>query len=75
MSTRLQTIENTQDDAGCSLPASACYALPPVLDACCGSRMMWFNKSDPRAMGALSASSPVRNLAEAARINLEGVGA
>jgi len=24
--------------------------LPPVLDACCGSRMFWFNKKDPRAM-------------------------
>lgn len=24
--------------------------LPPVLDACCGSRMFWFNKSDPRAL-------------------------
>jgi SAM-dependent methyltransferase len=22
----------------------------PVLDACCGSRMFWFNKSDPRAV-------------------------
>lgn len=24
--------------------------LPPVLDACCGSRMMWFNKADSRAL-------------------------
>jgi len=24
--------------------------LPPVLDACCGSRMFWFNKADPRAV-------------------------
>ena len=23
---------------------------PPVLDPCCGSRMMWFDKSDPRAV-------------------------
>ena len=23
---------------------------PPVLDPCCGSRMMWFDKSDPRAL-------------------------
>lgn len=22
----------------------------PVLDVCCGSRMMWFNKKDPRAL-------------------------
>lgn len=24
--------------------------LPPVLDACCGPKGFWFNKSDPRAM-------------------------
>lgn len=24
--------------------------LPLVLDACCGSRMMWFDKADPRAL-------------------------
>jgi len=24
--------------------------LPPVLDACCGSRMFWFNRKDPRAV-------------------------
>jgi len=24
--------------------------LPPVLDACCGSRMFWFDKKDPRAV-------------------------
>lgn len=24
--------------------------LPPVLDATCGGRMMWFNKADPRAI-------------------------
>lgn len=24
--------------------------LPPVLDACCGSRMFWFDKADPRAL-------------------------
>lgn len=23
--------------------------LPPVLDACCGSRMFWFNRTDERA--------------------------
>ena len=25
-------------------------AFPPVLDACCGARMFWFNKRDPRAV-------------------------
>lgn len=24
-------------------------SLPPILDACCGSRMFWFDKADPRA--------------------------
>lgn len=24
--------------------------LPPVLDVCCGSRMFWFNRADPRAL-------------------------
>lgn len=24
--------------------------LPPVLDACCGSRMFWFDREDPRAV-------------------------
>lgn len=24
--------------------------LPPVLDACCGGRMFWFDKQDPRAL-------------------------
>lgn len=24
--------------------------LPPVLDACCGSRMMWFDRTDARAL-------------------------
>lgn len=28
--------------------ATICY--PPVLDACCGSRMMWFDRSDDRAV-------------------------
>ncbi len=28
--------------------ALGCY--PPVLDACCGSRMMWLDKSDSRTM-------------------------
>lgn len=26
--------------------------LPPVLDACCGSRMFWFESADPRAIFA-----------------------
>lgn len=30
--------------------AGLCSALPSVLDACCGSRMFWFDKADPRAI-------------------------
>lgn len=33
----------TVDPPGCS-------AFPPVLDACCGSRMFWFDKHDERAV-------------------------
>ena len=24
--------------------------MPPILDPCCGSRMMWFNKQDQRCL-------------------------
>lgn len=35
----------------CSLPSSSgISSLPPVLDACCGSRMMWMDKADDRAL-------------------------
>jgi ubiquinone/menaquinone biosynthesis C-methylase UbiE len=38
-------------EAGRLLGAAPCSAsLPPVLDACCGGRMMWFNKSNPLAL-------------------------
>ena len=30
--------------------SSALVRLPPVLDACCGPRMMWFNPKDERAL-------------------------
>ena len=33
-----------------ALPRTPCYALRPVLDVCCGSRMMWFDKRDSRAV-------------------------
>ena len=32
------------------LPPLSCSALPPVLDACCGPRMMWFDRTDGRAL-------------------------
>ena len=50
MTAPLQTLESPQDVAGQSLAASPCSAFPPVLDACCGSRMFWFDKEDDRAL-------------------------
>jgi SAM-dependent methyltransferase len=33
-----------------AVPSTALFgSLPPVLDMCCGPRMMWFDKRDPRA--------------------------
>lgn len=32
------------------LVSSSSSAYPPVLDACCGSRMFWFDRKDPRAL-------------------------
>ena len=50
MTARQETLDFTQTAAGQSLGAMPCSPLPPVLDACCGSRMFWFNKADPRAL-------------------------
>ena len=37
--------------APCSLPSSSgISSLPTVLDMCCGPRMMWFDKQDPRTI-------------------------
>lgn len=33
-----------------SLPQILDVCLPPVLDACCGSRMFWFDRADKRAI-------------------------
>lgn len=38
-------MKNANSAAPCS---TGCY--PPVLDACCGSRMFWFDKADRRAL-------------------------
>jgi SAM-dependent methyltransferase len=40
--------ETTSPPSGLASPS--CYALPPVLDACCGGRMMWFDREDSRAL-------------------------
>ena len=39
-----------QQDHGPALAAAVGCALPPVLDACCGSRMFWFDRADERAI-------------------------
>ena len=47
------TTEKAQDSAEPMRAASALSAglgFPPVLDACCGSRMFWFDKQDGRAL-------------------------
>jgi hypothetical protein len=31
-------------------PVERLVMLPPVLDVCCGGRMMWFNPADDRGM-------------------------
>ena len=36
--------------AGISSPPPSGSAFPPVLDACCGSRMFWFDRKDSRAV-------------------------
>lgn len=50
MTARPETLNPPQTAAGQSLGAMPCSALPPVLDACCGSRMFWFDKRDPRGL-------------------------
>jgi ubiquinone/menaquinone biosynthesis C-methylase UbiE len=45
----MKTLE-LETDAMARLAASDCSAFPPVLDACCGRRMFWFDKRDPRAV-------------------------
>jgi len=49
MDTAPQTLE-IKEDAPAVFHAPSCSALPPVLDACCGARMMWYNKADRRAI-------------------------
>ena len=44
MTTELQTT------CGAAVRSSDLLGFPPVLDACCGSRMFWFDKQDGRAL-------------------------
>lgn len=51
-------------DAQAAFSPSNCSAsLPPVLDACCGSRMLWFDAQDKRAlfMDARAGEYPIPN--------------
>ena len=51
MTAPLKPNESPDSLAGQSLGAAPCYAsLPPVLDACCGPRFMWFDANDSRAL-------------------------
>ena len=50
MTARQETLDFTQTAAGQSLGAMPGSPLPPVLDACCGSRMFWYDKQDSRAL-------------------------
>lgn len=50
MDAALQTPELTQPAAAAFHAAPGSASWPPVLDACCGSRMMWFNPRDARAL-------------------------
>jgi SAM-dependent methyltransferase len=45
-----KTSDQTAEDTSHSCPAICSASTPPVLDACCGSRMFWFNKQNPRAL-------------------------
>lgn len=45
--TVLQPSPSCKAGAGC---VERLVGLPPVLDACCGSRMMWFDANDARAL-------------------------
>lgn len=49
MTTLSQTPELTDQAPSVGIGSDA-LVLPPVLDACCGSRMFWFDRKDPRAL-------------------------
>lgn len=40
----------TELDGGASVSTAGLGFMRPVLDACCGSRMFWFDRSDTRAL-------------------------
>lgn len=43
-------MNNTRDSIPPFGAATGSASFPPVLDACCGSRMFWFDKADDRAL-------------------------
>lgn len=46
----IEAVEWTGKNLNGEYPPLSGSAFPPVLDACCGTRMMWFNKVDPRCL-------------------------
>lgn len=46
----LPLASETEKRGGCSSPSLCSASLPDVLDACCGSRMFWYDKQDSRAL-------------------------
>ena len=51
MKTTLPTPTATRQPEGAvGIACSDLLGFPPVLDACCGSRMFWYDKKDSRAM-------------------------
>ena len=44
------TLTSEKLPAGQGFHAASCSSLPPVLDACCSTRMFWFDKQDARAL-------------------------
>ena len=46
----MNTATDIQTQATPPVGSGALLGFPPVLDACCGGRMMWFNKKNPLAI-------------------------
>jgi SAM-dependent methyltransferase len=48
--TMIWRLPNAKDNRGASPPVNHLVGCKPVLDACCGSKMFWFDRSDDRAI-------------------------
>ena len=47
---KVEQLQTENNAAGGLSDLTAGLGFPPVLDACCGSRMFWFDKQDDRAL-------------------------